>query len=187
MKKLITLLTLAFFITLSLSAETAFWSGEENGESAYTDKFSVSSILNLQSETGEVTVTVTGGLGKTLEKREIGLSREVLTALGLWGKGDTAITVTLLKGEIKEMAQVKDKDGSGWYEMELEAVDRESALESYKALVFNSLKPEVTIDEGSFIFTIPFIAEYEKEETEALVEKMGFSVKEVRETLNPYL
>ncbi len=186
-KKLLVFFALSLIIIFSLSADKAFWSGDEDGFTAYTDKYTPQSVLSIKSGERTVTVKVIGKLMKTLPGRELGLTKEVLDELGLWGDGDEEVNVTLLKGAVKEAAEEETTDGSGWYSIELKSVEKEKAGESYKELVFNSLKPETEVSGNSFIFTLPYIAEYEIDDTLALIEKLGLSVENVRTTENPYL
>ncbi len=186
-KKIIVLL-LFTTVLFSLHAEVAFYSGEREGEyTALSDKYSVNSIIEVSFDGKSVRAEVTGRLPKTLEGRELGLTKAVLESLGAFSKGDVEVSVRLLKGsQIDNEIENDEKKESGWYSISLAPVENETAREKYKALVFYGFKPDVEITEEGTLFTIPYIAEYELEERTRELETIGFDILSVTGADNPY-
>lgn len=188
-KKLFVFLTIILICIASLSADRAFWLGEDySGRIAASDKYTVSSTLSISYGEEKTTVTVTSPLPQTLEGRELGLTRSTLEELGLWGKGDTDVSVTLLKGSVVELEDEEKKaENSGWYSLTLHSTKRTIALDNYRALTANGFKVKTAVDGEKITFTVLYIAEYEVEEKKALIESLGFTVDKIEETENPYL
>lgn len=181
---------MAFLILVltSLPAERAFWLGDDyEGESAASDKYTVSSTLLVSYGEKSVLVDVVSPLPDTLEGREIGLTRSALEELGIWGKGDTDVSVKLRKGSEVEPDSTADSEDTGWYSFRLRSTKRTLALDNYKALTANAVKVRTEIDGDMITFTVPYVAEYEIEEKKALIESLGLTVEEINAADNPYL
>ena len=187
-KKLIVFISIIFFCVVSLSAEKAFWLGSGyEGKSAASDKYSVSSTLQVSYGEEKTTVVVASSLPDTLEGRDLGLSRSALEDLGIWGKGDKEVSVTLLRGSVVELEDKEDAEDSGWYSFILHSTKRTIALDNYRSLTANSFKVKTDVNGEKITFTVLYIAEYEVEEKKALIESLGFTVEEIEEAENPYL
>ncbi len=187
-KKLFVFLTVILLCVASLSADRAFWLGDGySGSVAASGKYTVSSTLSVSYGEKKTTVTVTSSLPKTLEGRELGLTRSTLEELGIWGKGDEDVSVTLLKGSVIELEDGEKTENSGWYSLTLHSTKRTIALDNYRALTANGFKVKTDVNGDRITFTILYIAEYEVEEKKALLETLGFTVEKIEETENPYL
>ena len=184
-KKIFVLLTLSLIILTSIAADTVFWNGEEKGNNAYSDKYAVSSVISLSLGEKTTTVKIAGPMGDTLPGRDLGLSKETLTDLGIWGQSDTVLDTAIVNGKVKEETAVTEN--SGWYSITLTPYDISIALEKYKTLIFYSFRPEAVRDEETIIYTIPYVAEYELEDTENLLKEVGLTIEKVEETTNPYI
>ena len=93
--------------------------------------------------------------------------------------------VKLRKGSVKEETEI-EKD-TGWYSFVLEGVDRNISYDKYKALIRNGFKPESRVDKDLIYFTLPYIADYEREEKRNLLSTLGLEIKEEIVSANPYL
>lgn len=184
-KKIFVLLTLSLIILSTILADTVFWSGEEKGNNAYSDKYAVSSVISLSLGEKTVEVKIAGPMGDTLPGRDLGLSKETLIALGIWGQADTVLDAAIINGKLKENTAVTEN--SGWYSITLTPYDISDSLEKYKTLIFYSFRPEAERDGETIIYTIPYVAEYELEDTEKLLKEAGLVVEKVEETTNPYI
>ena len=93
--------------------------------------------------------------------------------------------VKLRKGSVKEVTEI-EKD-TGWYSFVLEGIERNISYDKYKALIRNGFKPE-SIRDGDFVyFTLPYIADYEREEKRNLLSYLGLEIKEEIISKNPYM
>ncbi len=184
-KRISVYIMLMFAVIASLSAEVVYWSGEERS-AVYSSKYTPSSVLSVTNEGTTVKVTVSGKGGETLPGRELGLDRESLEELGLWGKGDRDVKVELLRGSLVELDDEENTEESGWYSLTLRPTKRTLALDNYKALLRNGFKVRVETDGEKITFSIPYVAEYEVEEKKALIESLGLTVESVDAVANPY-
>lgn len=184
-KKIFVLLTLSLIALTSIAADTAFWNGEEDGYNACSDRYAVSSVISLSLNDKTINVKVTGPIPDTLPGRDLGLSKEVLTELGIWGQGDSVIDTAIVNGKVKEDTAVTEN--SGWHSITLEPYSMSCALEKYKTLIFYGFKPEAYRDGDTISYTIPYVAEYELEDTKNLLKDIGLAVLDVKETVNPYI
>ncbi len=185
--KRIFLLFIILTAALSIvSADRAFWSGIDSGLVAHSDKYVSSSTLLITYGDKSTKVKVTAPVSPTLYGRELGLSRTALEALGIWGMGDTDVKVDLVKGELVQSDE-KDESGSGWYSITLLPIIKGYALEKYEILTKNGFKPRTEVVDSRYVFTIPYVAEYEKDDTLTLLSNLGFLVDKTEETENPYL
>ncbi len=181
-------MALLVLVMTSLPAERAFWLGNDyEGESAATDKYTEESTLIVSYGEKSVLVQVVAPLPDTLEGREIGLTRTALEELGIWGSGDTEVSVKLRKGSEVEPESHASVEDTGWYSLRLRSTKRTLALDNYKALTANSIKVRTEIEGDRITFTVPYVAEYEVEEKKALIESLGLTVEEISVTDNPYL
>lgn len=187
MKRISFLFVVLFFALFTISADRAFWCGEDKGLSAYSDKYVPSSVLLLTYGDKSTQVKVVSSLGQTLEGRELGLTKTALEELGLWGMGDTDITVGLIKGGLTSLEEPKDESESGWYSITLLPVIKGYSLEKYEILTKNGFKIRTEVVDSRFVFTILYIAEYELEETLSRLEKLDILIDKTEETANPYL
>lgn len=187
-KRIFIFMALLVLAVTSLSAETAFWLGSDyEGECAASDKYTVSSTLNVSYGEKSVLVSVVAPLPDTLEGREIGLTRSVLEELGIWGNGDTDVSVKLRKGSEVELESPPAQEDTGWYSFTLRSSKRTLALDNYRALTANSIKVRTEIADDLITFTVPYVAEYEIDEKKALIESLGLTVEEINAADNPYL
>ncbi len=187
-KKIFIILTLLFSMLVSLSAETVFWSGENEGNSAYSDKYTVSSVISVTYNDVSINVTVKGPLPETLPGRDLALSRTSLEALGIWGYSDTTAVTEIVAGARADYREeTEEKEKSGWYSITLKPYQMGYALEKYNTLIFYGFKPVVEIKGNAVIYTIPYTAEYEKEEKINLLKETGFTIERIEETEDPYL
>ncbi len=187
-KRIFIFMALLVLVMTFLPAERAFWLGDDyEGESAATDKYTEESTLIVSYGDKSVLVQVVAPLPDTLEGREIGLTRTALEELGIWGMGDTEVSVKLRKGSEVEPDNTTAVEDTGWYSLRLRSTKRTLALDNYKALTANSIKVRTEIEGDMITFTVPYVAEYEVEEKKALIESLGFTVEEVNATDNPYL
>lgn len=187
-KRILIFMSLLVIVLTSLCADRAFWLGNDyDGESAATDKYTEDSTLLVSYGEKSVLVQVVAPLPDTLEGREIGLTKSVLEELGIWGKGDKDVSVKLRKGSETEPVETTDVEDTGWYSFRLRSTKRTLALDNYKALTANGFKVRTEIDGDKITFTIPYVAEYEKEEKKALIESLGLTVELVKAVDNPYL
>ena len=184
-KRILAYITLTLVVIASLSAEVVYWNGEES-DAVYSSKYTPSSVLSITLENTTIKVTVSGKGNETLPGRELGLDRKSLEELGLWGKGDRDIKVELLRGSLVELDDGEENEDSGWYSFTLRTTKRTLALDNYKALIKNGFKVRVETDGDRITFTIPYVAEYEVEEKEALIESLGLTVESVDSVANPY-
>ncbi len=175
------------FAVSTLSAERAFWSGEDEGLLAYSDKYAESSLLLLTYGDKSSQVKVVSPLEPTLPGRELGLSKTVLENLGVWGNGDTEITVGIIKGGLTSLEEEEDKSGSGWYSIVMVPVIKGYALDRYEKLTKNGFKLQTEVVDSRFVYTISYIAEYELDETLSILESLGILIDRTEETSNPYL
>ncbi len=185
--KRISLLFVVLIVALSsLFADRAFWSGVDNGLVALSDKYVPSSNIRITYGEKSTQVKVVSSLFSTLPGRELGLSKSALETLGIWGMGDTDVNVELVKGAVIE-SEKKDNSGSGWYSITLLPIIKGYALEKYEILTKNGFKPRTEVVDSRYVFTIPYVAEYEKEDTLSLLSNLGFLINKTEETENPYL
>ncbi len=187
MKRISLLFIVLLFAVFTVSADTAFWSGEDEGLIAYSDKYVPSSVLLLSYGDKSVQVKVISSLDKTLPGRELGLSRTALETLGLWGNEDTDITVNLIKGALTILEEKEETNESGWYSIVLVPVIKGYALERYELLTKNGFKVKTELRDSRYVFTICYIAEYELEDTLSKLESLGILIDRTEETSNPYL
>ena len=194
MKRLSFIAVLSLILIPALFSETAFWIGFDpvdkswdNSELlAFTDLYEEGSVLLVSNEEGKSIITIVSGeKPKTNDKRNLGLTESALKELELWGNGTSHVEVKLRKGSIKEETEI-EKD-TGWYSFVLEGVERSISYDKYKALIRNGFKPESRLDEGLSYFTLPYIAEYEREEKRNLLSSLGLEIKEEIVSANPYI
>lgn len=185
--KRISLLFIVLIVALSsLSAVRAYWSGIDSGLVASSDKYVPSSTLLITHGDKSTKVKVTAPVSPTLSGRELGLSRTALEALGIWGMSDMDVNVELVKGAVAE-SEKKNESGSGWYSITLLPIIKGYALEKYGILTKNGFKPRTEVVNSRYVYTIPYVAEYEKDDTLTLLSNLGFLVDKTEETENPYL
>ena len=184
-KRIFVYIILMIVVIASLSAEVIYWNGEES-DTVYSSKYTPSSVLSVTYEGTTVKVTVSAKGEETLPGRELGLDRESLEELGLWGKGDMDAKVELLRGSLSELDDNENTEDSGWYSFTLHTTKRTLALDNYKALLRSGFKVRVETDGDRITFTIPYVAEYEVEEKKALIESLGLTVESVDSVANPY-
>ena len=194
MKRLSFIVVLSLILIPALFSETAFWIGFDPVDNSwnnsellsFTDLYETGSELIVSNEEGKSIVTkVYGKKPKTNEGRDLGLTESALEELGLWGKGTSQVEVKLRKGAIKE--EIEIEEDTGWYSFVLEGVERNISYDIYKALIRNGFKPESRLDEGLIYFTLPYIAEYEREEKRNLLSSLGLEIKEEIVSKNPYM
>ena len=194
MKRLSFIAVLSLILIPALFSETAFWIGFDpvdkswdNSELlAFTDLYEEGSVLLVSNEEGKSIITIVSGeKPKTNDKRNLGLTESALKELELWGNGTSHVEVKLRKGSIKEETEIIED--TGWYSFVLEGVERSIAYDKYKALIRNGFKPESRLDEGLIYFTLPYIAEYEREEKRNLLSSLGLEIKEEIVSANPYI
>ena len=194
MKRLSFIAVLSLILIPALFSETAFWIGFDpvdkswdNSELlAFTDLYEEGSVLLVSNEEGKSIITIVSGeKPKTNDKRNLGLTESALKELELWGNGTSHVEVKLRKGSIKEETEIIED--TGWYSFVLEGVKRSISYDKYKALIRNGFKPESRLDEGLIYFTIPYIAEYEREEKRNLLSSLGLEIKEEIVSANPYI
>lgn len=185
--KRISLIFIVLFIALSaVSADIVFWSGIDDGLVAHSDKYMPSSTLLITYGRKSTEVKVASSLKSTLSERELGLSRTALEALGIWGMGDRDVNVDIIKGGLAQTEE-KDESGSGWYSITLLPIIKGYALEKYEILTKNGFKPRTEVVNTRYVFTIPYVAEYEKDDTLSQLSNLGFLIDRTEETENPYL
>ena len=194
MKRLSFIAVLSLILIPALFSETAFWIGFDpvdkswdNSELlAFTDLYEEGSVLLVSNEEGKSIITIVSGeKPKTNDKRNLGLTESALKELELWGNGTSHVEVKLRKGSIKEETEIIED--TGWYSFVLEGVERSISYDKYKALIRNGFKPESRLDEGLIYFTLPYIAEYEREEKINLLSSLGLEIKEEIVSANPYI
>ena len=194
MKSLSFIAVLSLILIAALFSETAFWIGFDpvdkswdNSELlAFTDLYEEGSVLLVSNEEGKSIITIVSGeKPKTNDKRNLGLTESALKELELWGNGTSHVEVKLRKGSIKEETEIIED--TGWYSFVLEGVERSISYDKYKALIRNGFKPESRLDEGLIYFTLPYIAEYEREEKRNLLSSLGLEIKEEIVSANPYI
>ena len=194
MKRLSIFVVLSLILIPALFSETAFWIGFNPVDNSwnnsellsFTDLYEKGSELIVSNENGESIITkVSGDKPKTNGTRDLGLTESALKELGLWGNGTSQVEVKLRKGSVKEETEI-EKD-TGWYSFILEGVDRNISYDKYKALIRNGFKPESRFDEDLIYFTLPYIADYEREEKRNLLSTLGLEIKEEIVSANPYL
>ena len=194
MKRLSFISVLSLILIPALFSETAFWIGFDpvdkswdNSELlAFTDLYEEGSVLLVSNEEGKSIITIVSGeKPKTNDKRNLGLTESALKELELWGNGTSHVEVKLRKGSIKEETEIIED--TGWYSFVLEGVERSISYDKYKALIRNGFKPESRLDEGLIYFTLPYIAEYEREEKRNLLSSLGLEIKEEIVSANPYI
>ena len=194
MKRLSFIAVLSLILIPALFSETAFWIGFDpvdkswdNSELlAFTDLYEEGSVLLVSNEEGKSIITIVSGeKPKTNDKRNLGLTETALKELELWGNGTSHVEVKLRKGSIKEETEIIED--TGWYSFVLEGVERSISYDKYKALIRNGFKPESRLDEGLIYFTLPYIAEYEREEKRNLLSSLGLEIKEEIVSANPYI
>ena len=194
MKRLSFIAVLSLILIPALFSETAFWIGFDpvdkswdNSELlAFTDLYEEGSVLLVSNEEGKSIITIVSGeKPKTNDKRNLGLTESALKELELWGNGTSHVEVKLRKGSIKEETEIIED--TGWYSFVLEGVERSISYDKYKALIRNGFKPESRLDEGLIYFTLPYIAEYEREEKRNLLSSLGLEIKEEIVSKNPYM
>lgn len=194
MKRLSIFVVLSLILIPALFSETAFWIGFDPVDNSwnnsellsFTDLYEKGSELIVSNENGESIITkVSGDKTKTNGTRDLGLTESALKELGLWGNGTSQVEVKLRKGSVKEETEI-EKD-TGWYSFVLEGVDRNISYDKYKALIRNGFKPESRFDEDLIYFTLPYIADYEREEKRNLLSTLGLEIKEEIVSANPYL
>ena len=194
MKRLSFIAVLSLILIPALFSETAFWIGFDPVDNSwnnsellsFTDLYEKGSELIVSNENGESIITkVSGDKPKTNGTRDLGLTVSALKELGLWGNGTSQVEVKLRKGSVKEETEI-EKD-TGWYSFVLEGVDRNISYDKYKALIRNGFKPESRFDEDLIYFTLPYIADYEREEKRNLLSTLGLEIKEEIVSANPYL
>ena len=194
MKRLSFIVVLSLILIPALFSETAFWIGFDpvdkswdNSELlAFTDLYEEGSVLLVSNEEGKSIITIVSGeKPKTNDKRNLGLTESALKELELWGNGTSHVEVKLRKGSIKEETEIIED--TGWYSFVLEGVERSISYDKYKALIRNGFKPESRLDEGLIYFTLPYIAEYEREEKRNLLSSLGLEIKEEIVSANPYI
>ena len=194
MKRLSIFVVLSLILIPALFSETAFWIGFDPVDNSwnnsellsFTDLYEKGSELIVSNENGESIITkVSGDKTKTNGTRDLGLTESALIELGLWGNGTSQVEVKLRKGSVKEETEI-EKD-TGWYSFVLEGVDRNISYDKYKALIRNGFKPESRFDEDLIYFTLPYIADYEREEKRNLLSTLGLEIKEEIVSANPYL
>ena len=194
MKRLSFIAVLSLILIPALFSETAFWIGFDpvdkswdNSELlAFTDLYEEGSVLLVSNEEGKSIITIVSGeKPKTNDKRNLGLTESALKELELWGNGTSHVEVKLRKGSIKEETEIIED--TGWYSFVLEGVERSISYDKYKALIRNGFKPESRLDEGLIYFTLPYIAEYEREEKRYLLSSLGLEIKEEIVSANPYI
>ena len=194
MKRLSFIAVLSLILIPALFSETAFWIGFDpvdkswdNSELlAFTDLYEEGSVLLVSNEEGKSIITIVSGeKPKTNDKRNLGLTESALKELELWGNGTSHVEVKLRKGSIKEETEIIED--TGWYSFVLEGVKRSISYDKYKALIRNGFKPESRLDEGLIYFTLPYIAEYEREEKRNLLSSLGLEIKEEIVSANPYI
>ena len=194
MKRLSFIAVLSLILIPALFSETAFWIGFDpvdkswdNSELlAFTDLYEEGSVLLVSNEEGKSIITIVSGeKPKTNDKRNLGLTESALKELELWGNGTSQVEVKLRKGSIKEETEIIED--TGWYSFVLEGVERSISYDKYKALIRNGFKPESRLDEGLIYFTLPYIAEYEREEKRNLLSSLGLEIKEEIVSKNPYM
>lgn len=194
MKRLSIFVVLSLILIPALFSETAFWIGFNPVDNSwnnsellsFTDLYEKGSELIVSNENGESIITkVSGDKPKTNGTRDLGLTESALKELGLWGNGTSQVEVKLRKGSVKEETEI-EKD-TGWYSFVLEGVDRNISYDKYKALIRNGFKPESRFDEDLIYFTLPYIADYEREEKRNLLSTLGLEIKEEIVSANPYL
>ena len=194
MKRLSFIAVLSLILIPALFSETAFWIGFDpvdkswdNSELlAFTDLYEEGSVLLVSNEEGKSIITIVSGeKPKTNDKRNLGLTESALKELELWGNGTSHVEVKLRKGSIKEETEIIED--TGWYSFVLEGVERSISYDKYKALIRNGFKPDSRLDEGLIYFTLPYIAEYEREEKRNLLSSLGLEIKEEIVSANPYI
>ena len=194
MKRLSFIAVLSLILIPALFSETAFWIGFDpvdkswdNSELlSFTDLYEEGSVLLVSNEEGKSIITkVSGKKPKTNDKRDLGLTESALKELELWGNGTSQVEVKLRKGSIKEETEILED--TGWYSFILEGIERSISYDKYKALIRNGFKPESRLDEGLIYFTLPYIAEYEREEKRNLLSSLGLEIKEEIVSANPYI
>ena len=194
MKRLSFIAVLSLILIPALFSETAFWIGFDpvdkswdNSELlAFTDLYEEGPVLLVSNEEGKSIITIVSGeKPKTNDKRNLGLTESALKELELWGNGTSQVEVKLRKGSIKEETEIIED--TGWYSFVLEGVERSISYDKYKALIRNGFKPESRLDEGLIYFTLPYIAEYEREEKRNLLSSLGLEIKEEIVSANPYI
>ena len=194
MKRLSFIAVLSLILIPALFSETAFWIGFDpvdkswdNSELlAFTDLYEEGSVLLVSNEEGKSIITIVSEKKKkTNDKRNLGLTESALKELELWGNGTSHVEVKLRKGSIKEETEIIED--TGWYSFVLEGVERSISYDKYKALIRNGFKPESRLDEGLIYFTLPYIAEYEREEKRNLLSSLGLEIKEEIVSANPYI
>ena len=194
MKRLSFIAVLSLILIPALFSETAFWIGFDpvdkswdNSELlAFTDLYEEGSVLLVSNEEGKSIITIVSGeKPKTNDKRNLGLTESALKELELWGNGTSHVEVKLRKGSIKEETEIIED--TGWYSFVLEGVERSISYDKYKALIRNGFKPESRLDEGLIYFTLPYIAEYEREEKRNLLSSLGLEIKDEIVSANPYI
>ena len=194
MKRLSFIAVLSLILIPALFSETAFWIGFDpvdkswdNSELlAFTDLYEEGSVLLVSNEEGKSIITIVSGeKPKTNDKRNLGLTESALKELELWGNGTSHVEVKLRKGSIKEETEIIED--TGWYSFVLEGVKRSISYDKYKALIRNGFKPESRLDEGLIYFTLPYIAEYERDEKRNLLSSLGLEIKEEIVSANPYI
>ncbi len=194
MKRLSIFVVLSLILIPALFSETAFWIGFNPVDNSwnnsellsFTDLYEKGSELIVSNENGESIITkVSGDKTKTNGTRDLGLTESALKELGLWGNGTSQVEVKLRKGSVKEETEIEED--TGWYSFVLEGVDRNISYDKYKALIRNGFKPESRFDEDLIYFTLPYIADYEREEKRNLLSTLGLEIKEEIVSANPYL
>lgn len=194
MKRLSFIAVLSLILIPALFSETAFWIGFDpvdkswdNSELlSFTDLYEEGSVLLVSNEEGKSIITkVSGKKPKTNDKRDLGLTESALKELELWGNGTSQVEVKLRKGSVKEETEILED--TGWYSFILEGIERSISYDKYKALIRNGFKPESRLDEGLIYFTLPYIAEYEREEKRNLLSSLGLEIKEEIVSANPYI
>ena len=194
MKRLSFIAVLSLILIPALFSETAFWIGFDpvdkswdNSELlAFTDLYEEGSVLLVSNEEGKSIITIVSGeKPKTNDKRNLGLTESALKELELWGNGTSHVEVKLRKGSIKEETEIIED--TGWYSFVLEGVERSISYDKYKALIRNGFKPESILDGDFVYFTLPYIADYEREEKRNLLSSLGLEIKEEIVSANPYI
>lgn len=192
MKKLAALLLL-ILICPTLFAETVFWIGPDpvgkewsnNDLLAFTDLYSIGSVLSITSEYGTLTAVVAGKLPETVEGRDLALTQVGLTELGLWGQGHTVVSVKLRSGSMLD--EESSFEGSGWYSIALEPMAPAKAFEAYRTLSRKGFKPVAKAVEGKVVVYVQDVVAYEKDSVVKSIKALGYKVASEKEKANPYL
>lgn len=194
MKRIVAILLVSVAIASSLWAEEAFWVGNapygaswtNEDHFAFTDLYTQGSTLVVTHGDTSINVTVEDALPPTLENRDFGLTEQVLKELGIWGEGDTTVSVRLRSGSVQEENKGNDEN-SGWFTLSLGTMEGKEAVQAYKTLVKKGFKPQIKQEGDLVALSVKYIVEYEKDETIAKLESLGYPVQAEEPSENPYL